>query len=181
MTRAGAAAVFAALCLGATEVRAGFRAASLVLRGSFDAGSAAVPGIGHGLGAGIAARLAFGEERASWEAGASFDVAGYTGSGDSDPLLQLAFLGARRRSLGDPRRSVRPYWKLGAGLGLVGLGASGVTLPLHAGLGFELFAGGDIGLDLAVVERLVVIYGGGNPAADVLNGIGIEVAFRFGR
>lgn len=154
---------------------------SLALRGSYDVGSVSVPGTQDGLGAGLGVRAAFGAGRVTWEIGLDHDVAGYTGSGDGDPILQLALLVSRRSELGPTNASSRPYWSVAVGVGALGLGATGATLPLRGALGIAFFSGRSVGLDVAVFDRFMPIFGGGSPPVDFLNGVGVEVALRFGR
>lgn len=171
----------ALLGLSPVTTSAEFRGVRLALRGSYDVGSVSVPGTEDGVGVGLGVRAAFGAGRVTWEIGLDHDVAGYTGSADGDPILQLALLVSRRSELGSLGKRSAPYWSVAAGVGAVGLGAAGVTLPLRGALGVSLFSGRPVGLDVAVFERFLLIHGGGSPPLDFLNGIGLELTFRFGR
>jgi hypothetical protein len=171
----------ALLGLPAVTTSAEFRGVRLALRGSWDVGSVSVPGTEAGVGAGLGVRAAFGAGRVTWEIGLDHDIAGYTGSGDGDPILQLALLVSRRSERASLGKRSTPYWSVATGVGALGLGATGVTLPLRGALGVSLFSDKGVGLDLAVFERFLLIHGGGSPSLDFLNGIGLELTLRFGR
>jgi hypothetical protein len=174
-------AAFLVVGLVPQPVAAELIAVSLAARGSYDVGSVSVPGTDQGLGAGASLRLAFRAERGAWELSLDHDVAGYSGAGDGDPILQFAVTVSRRRELGAPGGGLRPYWSIGGGLGFLGLGASGGILPLRATLGLAFLTDRNAGLELALFERATLIYGGGDPSFDFINGVGIELALRFGR
>jgi hypothetical protein len=151
---------------------------SLGAKATYDAGTRFVPGVQSGIGAGAALRLTFGDDRRRWELALDADIAGYQGEGDGDPILQLAASLARRGYFGDGR-GARPYWFAGAGVGVVGIAGAGTAFPLRAGVGVAM--GGHAGLDLALFNRFTPIVGGGDPALDFMNSIGLELSLRFGR
>jgi hypothetical protein len=173
-----AAVACAALTLRPAPAGAEFQGFSLAVKGTFDAGALFVTDVATGLGAGAAFRLTFGGDDARWELALDADFAGFTGEGDGDPILQLAASLARRGYFGDGDGG-RTYWFAGAGAGVLGIAGARAALPLRAGLGISL--GGDTGVDLAVFERFTVLFGGGDPAVDFINSVGVEIALRFGR
>jgi hypothetical protein len=179
--RALASPVRAAACAAAllpALASAEPRTFSLGVKGTYDAGTVFVTDVATGLGAGAALRLTFGGEDARFELAVDADIAGFTGEGDGDPILQLAASLARRGYFGD-RGGARAYWFAGAGAGVLGLAGSRTAFPLRAGLGVSV--GGEVGLDLAIFERFTVLHGSGDPAFDYINTVGVEVALRFGR
>jgi hypothetical protein len=155
----------------------GFQGIAVSLGAGWDVGSLSVPGTEQGLGGGVALRAAFGSERAAWELGAELDVAGYAGSADGDPLFLLAASLARRGALG----SGAGFWRAGVGAGVFGVGADAAALPLSLGLGVDLTPRSSVGLELAAFERLTLAFSGGDPGADYVNSLGVELALRFGR
>jgi len=167
-----------ALAAFATPLHAGeFQAATAAIRASYDVGSLSVPDTDRGIGGGVALRAGFGDRDVSWEVGAELDVAGYTGAGDGDPIFTVAATIQRRASLGEGPG----FWRAGAGVGLLGLGADAVALPLMVGIGVDLTPRSRVGVELLVVERLTLAFSSGDPPMDFINGLGVELALRFGR
>jgi hypothetical protein len=171
-------AAFTAATLLPATATAELRTVSLGVKGTYDAGTPFVTGVATGVGAGAALRLTFGGDDARWELAVDADIAGFPGEGDGDPILQLAASLARRSYFGGSD-GARPYWFAGAGAGVLGLAGARTAFPLRAGLGLSL--GGDVGVDLAAFERFTVLRGGGDPAFDYINSVGLEVALHFGR
>jgi hypothetical protein len=171
-------AALAGVAFVAAPAAAEVRSFSLGVKGTYDAGTVFVADVATGLGAGAAMRLTFGGEDARWELALDADIAGFSGEGDGDPILQLAASAARRGYFGEGTGS-RPYWFAGAGTGVLGIAGGGAALPLRAGLGVSL--GGDTGVDLAVFNRFTLIFGSGDPSVDFINSVGLELALRFGR
>jgi hypothetical protein len=176
LARCRGCAWLAPLLLCAPAYAGGFQGITLAGRLGFDAGSLSVPDTGHGFGGGVALRSAFGDERKAWELGAELDVAGYTGSGDGDPLFQLALTLARRSSWG-----ASGFWRAGAGAGLFGVGADAFALPLGIGMGIDLAPRSGTSVELMVFERLTLAFSDGTPGVDYVNTLGVELALRFGR
>lgn len=156
---------------------AGVRSLSVGVKGTYDVGTPFVTGTASGLGAGAALRFTFGADHTRWELSLDADIAGFTGEGDGDPILQLAASLGRREYIG--HAAPRLYWFAGAGAGILGLAGARTAFPLRVGLGVSV--GGATGLDLALFERFTVLHGSGDPAFDYINTVGVEVALRFGR
>lgn len=173
-----AAVAGAVAALVPAPAAAGVQSFSVAAKGTFDAGTPFVTGVATGFGAGAALRLTFGGEDRRFEVALDADIAGFQGEGDGDPILQLAASVARRGYFGGDDGS-RAYWFAGAGGGVLGLAGARAALPLRAGLGVSV--GGDTGVDLAVFNRFSVLFGSGDPSADFINSVGLEVALRFGR
>jgi len=167
-----------ALAVLATPLHAGeFQAATAAIRASYDVGSLSVPDTDRGIGGGVALRAGFGDRHVSWEVGAELDVAGYTGAGDGDPIFTLAATIHRRASLSEGAA----FWRAGAGIGFLGLGADAVALPLTVGLGVDLAPRSSVGVELVAFERLTLAFSQGDPSTDFINGLGVELALRFGK
>ena len=167
-----------ALAMLVAPLHAGeFQAATAAIRASYDVGTLSVPDTDRGIGGGVALRAGFGDRDISWEVGAELDVAGYTGAGDGDPIFTLAATIHRRASLGGGAA----FWRAGAGVGFLGVGANAVALPLSVGLGVDLAPHSDVGVELVVFERLTLAFSQGDPSTDFINGLGVELALRFGR
>ncbi len=162
----------------ALPARAEFRSVLPAFSLSRDHGGAFVPGSDSGLGAGAAVRARFGGDRVQWEVGGELVIGGYATEADSDPILQLAATVARRQVLEEGSRF---FWTMGAGAGLVGLGGSGAAFPLRLGAGVAFGRGAPVGLELTAFDRLVVFVSDGDPRVDTINGLGLELAVRFGR
>jgi hypothetical protein len=166
------------LCAAALPAQAEFQSVLPAAALSRDAGGAFVPGSDSGLGLGLALRARFGDARVQWEWGGELAVAGYATEADSDPILQLTASLARRQALGD---SGRFFWLAGVGAGVVGIGGSGAAFPLRLGLGAAIWRDKPVGLELTAFDRLAVFVSEGNPSVDTINGLGVELAVRFGR
>ena len=171
-------AAVAAATLVPAAADAEVRSFSLGAKGTYDAGTVFVTDVATGFGAGAALRLTFGDDDRRWDLAVDADIAGFQGEGDGDPILQLAASVARRGYFGGDD-GPRAYWFAGAGVGALGLAGGAAAFPLRVGVAVSF--GGDVGLDLAVFERFTAVAGGGDPAFDYVNTIGVEAALRFGR
>ena len=167
--------------ISAGPAAAEWRGLSLGLRASHDVGSPFVSGTESGTGGGAFVRGSVGGDEVEWQFGAELDIAGYTGEGDSDPIAQLTGNVARRAWLGRRDASTRGFWSLGAGAGIVAIAGSAAAFPLQLKLGVALGRGQSVGVELAAVERLTLVVKEGDPAVEPINGLGLELAIRFGR
>jgi hypothetical protein len=140
----------------------------------FDAGTLGVSGVEVGTGAQVEA-IAMLTPR--FGVGPSLQLAGYSTSGDGDPIW-LTTLEARYR-LGQPG-TASAYLEGGAGIGLAwSPDVHHVAVPLQVELGVERRLGG-IGGRVAIRERFTPLIGSGSPPLDALNSLQLAVGIRVG-
>lgn len=154
---------------------------SVTTRGgpTWDAGTVGVSGTEAGVG-GHAELLGFrGPASKGFGLGPALGLAGYSSSGDADPIAFTTIEGRWRGEFGaeDGRGAT---WELGSGIG----GAWTPTLnravvPLQAGVGWQLRAGGTH-LSVGLRERILAMVGSGSPPTDVLSSLQLVLGLGFG-
>ncbi len=65
--------------------------------------------------------------------------------------------------------------------GVVGVAGSAAAFPLQAKLRVALARDQAVSFELAAVERLTLVVKEGDPGSEPINGLGLELAIRFGR
>lgn len=146
---------------------------------TWDAGTVGVGGVESGVG-GHAELVGYrGPASRGFGLGPALGLAGYSSSGDADPIAFTTFEGRWRGEFGreDGRGAT---WELGSGIG----GAWTPTLnravvPLHAGVGWQLRAGGTH-LSVELRERVLAMVGSGSPPTDVLSSLQLVLGLGFG-
>jgi hypothetical protein len=167
---------------GAVPVRADVQSFSVAARVSRDIGTVFVSGTESGPGGGIGVRASFGDDDVRWEPELAIDVAGFTGEGDGDPIVQGAILVSRRQFFffaGD--RGARPWWSVGAGVGGLAIAGGGAIFPARLAFGVSLAPDSDLGIEASVFNRFVLTSKRGDPSTEYINSTGVEIAVRFGR
>ena len=172
--------VISAALLIPRPARAEMLSVSVAARASRDVGTVFVSGTESGPGGGIGVRASFGDDDVRWEPELSIDVAGYSGEGDGDPILQAAILVSRRAFFFRDDAGARPWWSLGAGVGGLGIAGAVAAFPIRAALGVSIAPDSDVGLEASVFNRFTLTSRRGDPSTEYINSTGVEIAVRFG-
>ena len=157
------------------------RSLALAARVNRDVGTVFVSGTESGPGGGIGARLSFGDDDVRWEPEVNLDVAGFTGEGDGDPIVQGTILVSRRAFFFHDGAGARPWWSIGAGAGMVAIAGAAAAFPVRVALGVSLAPGSSLGLEASLFNRFTLTSRSGDPSTEYVNSTGVELAVRFGR
>ncbi|MGQ0815248.1 MAG: DUF3667 domain-containing protein [Gemmatimonadota bacterium] len=166
-TRNAAAGLLLAGCLALSGC------ASAIMRGGpgFDMGTLTVSGLKTGVGAHVDAVGYDADEGGGYGVGVALGMAGYTSSGDADPV-SIGTIEARYRLPIAPKRSgTRLYWEFGSGIG--GAWAPELqrfAIPIQIELGVQRPLGGAL-IVAGIRERFVGLIGSGSPGADAFNSL----------
>lgn len=146
---------------------------------TWDAGTVGVSGAESGVGGHTEVVGYRGPASTGFGLGPALGLAGYSSSGDADPIAFTTIEGRWRGEFGreDGRGAM---WELGSGIG----GAwtptlSRAVVPLHAGVGWQLRAGG-AHLSVELRERVLAMVGSGSPPTDVLSSLQLVLGLGLG-
>ena len=136
---------------------------------ALDAGTLGVSGVGTGIGAQLEA-IAYRERAGSGlGAGPALAIAGYTNSGDGDPIVFNTLELRARRS------TAHAFAELGTGVGAAWApGPIRFAVPLQAEAGLRATSGA-FELSLGLRERFVGLVGTGSPPTDAHNSLQLVV------
>ena len=172
----------AAMLLAPAAARADMLSLSVAARASQDIGTTFVTGTESGPGGGIGVRAPFGDDSVRWEPELSVDIAGFSGEGDGDHIVQGTFLISRRAFFFYDDAGGRPWWSIGTGVGGVWGPRGGAAFPIRVAIGVSLATDSPLGLEASIFNRFALVsIGGDSGGSGYINSTGVEIAVRFGR